>query len=420
MSAMDLTAASAGAQASATSRPSRVIVIGAGAWGLPAALRLQDQGCSVTLVERFEPGGPYASNAGTTRLWRLADTQVWRARAMLGTLSALERLSERLGEPVFRRTGLLWRDDVSLPAVEEALASIGQAIERVPADRVGERFPGLRPDGRDALWVEQAGTVFPHIVLGRSLEEFVAAGGSYLANTRVTAIEPGDGSARVILADGAPLEAEQVLVAAGPGTAELLPGLGITLPLKPYMEQVVYLGDSGATAAAGSGSGSDPVPDPVPDLPGLVDCPIGDEPGIYAMPNQALGYKVGLDAPLRALAGGTLGDDLERDARPERTEAIRSRIERDIESIVPDVLATQVCTWTDSGDGDFVVGRVHPTVTLACGDSGEGFKYTAFMGEYLAALVLGGDGDPEFQRHWDPFRFGNARPRDHFDAIGRH
>jgi glycine/D-amino acid oxidase-like deaminating enzyme len=104
----------------------RVIVVGGGAWGLPAALQLQDQGWRVTLLERFEPGGPYASNGGTSRLWRLADTQVWRARAMLGTLAAMERLSARLGEAVFSRTGVLWRDDLSLPAVAEALDSIAQ------------------------------------------------------------------------------------------------------------------------------------------------------------------------------------------------------------------------------------------------------------------------------------------------------
>ncbi|WP_439649273.1 NAD(P)/FAD-dependent oxidoreductase [Leucobacter edaphi] len=384
------------------------VVVGGGAWGLPAALRLQDQGFSVTLVERFEPGGPFASNGGSTRLWRLADTQVWRARAMLDTLRALERLSDRLGEPVFRRTGLVWRDDVSLPRVEAALRSIDQPVVRIPADDVGDHFPGLRPDGRDALWVEEAGVVLPEVVLGKSLTAFLAAGGEFRAQTRVTRIEPGDRTALVHVEGGEPIEAEQVLLAAGPGTAELLPGLGLSLPLKPYIEQVVALGDPAAHP-------------PAPELPGLVDCPIGDEPGIYAMPNGPLGYKVGLDLPLRALADGTLGDDLERDVRLERSELIRARIARDIASIVPEVVTAQVCTWTDSGDGDFIIGRVAPTVVLACGDSGEGFKYTAFMGEYLADLVSGGPGDEEFQRYWDPARFeGRTAPREHFDPIGRH
>ena len=386
----------------------RVIVVGGGAWGLPAALQLQDRGWRVTLVERFEPGGAFASSGGSSRLWRLADTQVWRARAMLGTLRAMERLGERLGAPVFRRTGLLWRDDLSLPAVAEALASIDQPIERVPADRVGEVFAGLRPDGRDGLFVEQGGVVLADRLLAGALAAFVRAGGEYRPHSRVTAVVPGDASVRVELEGGDALEADQALVTAGPGTAELLPGLGLALPLTPYIEQVVYLGDPAATP-------------PAPDLPGLVDCPIGDEPGIYAMPNGEAGYKVGLDLPLRRLAGGTLGDDLDRAERPERTERIRARVERDLTAVPPRVLATQVCTWTDSGDGDFTVARTHPTVVLACGDSGEGFKYAAFMGEYLADLVGGGAGDPEFQEHWDPRRFGgDAAPREHFDAIGRH
>jgi len=386
----------------------RVIVVGGGAWGLPAALQLQDQGWQVTLLERFEPGGPYASNGGTSRLWRLADTQVWRARAMLGTLAAMERLSARLGEAVFSRTGVLWRDDLSLPAVAEALDSIAQRYERVEADRVGDRFPGLRPDGRPALFVEQGGVVFADRLLRGALREFEAGGGEYRPRTRVTGVEPREASTRVTLADGSAIEADQVLVAAGPGTAELLPGLGISLPLTPYIEQVVHFGDPASNP-------------PAPDLPGLVDCPRGDAPGIYAMPDGASGYKVGLDQPLRPLAGGTLGEDLDRSEDPARTEAIRARVERDLTAIRPRPLAAQVCTWTDSGDGDFIVGRTHDTVVLACGDSGEGFKYAAFMGEYLSDLVAGGAGDPEYQRHWDPRRFGaDPVPRAHFDAIGRH
>ncbi len=392
---------------SSTAR-TRVIVVGGGAWGLPAALQLQDRGCAVTLLERFEPSGPYASNGGSSRLWRLADTQVWRSRAMLGTLEAMERLGDRLGSPVFRRTGLVWRDDLSLPATAEALDSIGQRYDRVAAESVGDVFPGLRPDGRDALFVEQGGVVLADRLLRGALEAFIARGGDYRPHTRVVRIAPGAESARVELADGSSLVGDQVLLAAGPGTAELLPGLDLALPLKPYIEQVVYLGDPAAAP-------------PAPDLPGLVDCPIGDAPGIYAMSNGELGYKVGLDHPLRPLAGGTLGEDLDRTPDPERTEAIRARVARDLTAIAPRVLGAQVCTWTDSGDGDFTIGRVHPAVVLACGDSGEGFKYAAFMGEYLADLVAGGSGDPEFQEHWDPRRFGaRTAPREHFDSIGRH
>jgi glycine/D-amino acid oxidase-like deaminating enzyme len=168
----------------------------------------------------------------------------------------------------------------------------------------------------------------------------------------------------------------------------------MSLPLKPYLSQVAYFGTPDA-------------PLPAPDLPGLVDCAIGDRLGFYAMPSGDQGYKAGIDYPLRPLEGGSLGEDLNRSEDPDRTEAIRARIERDLKAVPPHVLATQVCTWTHSGDGDFIIGRTHPTVVLACGDCGEGFKYAAFMGEYLTEIIAGNAGDSEFQSHWDPFRFGS-------------
>ncbi|MDL9979180.1 NAD(P)/FAD-dependent oxidoreductase [Microbacterium sp. ASV49] len=385
---------------------SDVIVVGAGAWGLPTALQLQDRGHSVTLIDRFAIGSRFASSGGSTRLWRLADTHRWRARAMVGTLRAMERLSDRLGEPVFQRTGMLWRDDVSLPDVAEALASIDAGFQEVDADGVGDVFPGLRPDGRGALFVEDAGIVHADRLLGGALAAFEAAGGTYLPWTRVREVVAADRHVFVRLEDAADLWADQLVLAAGPGTPELLPGLGLRLPLRPVTEQVVYFGSPGG--------------EPV-DLPGLVDVGVGDAPGIYAMPNGSAGYKVGLDLPLRFLAEGTLGEDLDRHEDPARTESIRARVERDLTAVPSHVLAAQVCTWTDSGDGDFVVGRIHPRIVLACGDSGEGFKYAAFMGEYLADLVEHGAGDAEFQRHWDPHRFGAdpAMP-EAVSAIGRH
>src|SRR5690606_2702786 len=119
-------------------------------------------------------------------------------------------------------------------------------------------------------------------LLSGALAAFVTAGGEYRPATRVTAIDPDPASPRVTLEGVETIAADQVLLAAGPGTRGLLPGLGIELPLTPFIEQVVHLGTPGAAQ-------------PAPELPGLVDCPIGDAPGIYAMPDGAKGYKVGLD-----------------------------------------------------------------------------------------------------------------------------
>lgn len=388
--------------------PTRIIVIGAGAWGTPAALQLQDRGYAVTLIERFEAGSIFASSGGSSRLWRLADTEPWRARMLAGTVGAFERLGERVGEPVFRHTGMLWRDMPSLPAARAAIAAIGIAHTEVPADEVGDFIPGLRPDGRDAIFVPDAGVVLADVLLSRTLAAFIAAGGTYLPQTEVVGVSTAGGLATVALAGGAELDAEQVLITAGPGSGAILQSLGLDISLTPYLEQVVYFGDPLQRP-------------PAPDLPALFDGPTESVPGIYAMPSGGAGYKVGLDTPLRPLAGGTLGDDLGRAEVPERTEVIRARVERDLTHVTPTVLDTQVCTWTDSADGDYVIGRVRPEVTIACGDSGEGFKVSALLGELLADVVTNVPVDVELMQHWSPERFAADAPaKTGPSAMGRH
>lgn len=119
--------------------------------------------------------------------------------------------------------------------------------------------------------------------------------------------------------------------------------------------------------------------------------------GVYGMPTPGRGYKMGLDAPLRPLAAGD--DDRTPDAP--RTAQLGERMRALFPGSDPAVVDEQVCTWTDSPDGDFVIDRIGDGVVLACGDSGdsgEGFKYSALMGEVLADLAEGRPADADVAR----------------------
>ncbi|TSI14490.1 FAD-binding oxidoreductase [Brevibacterium aurantiacum] len=384
-----------------------VLVVGAGAWGLPAALRLQDLGHHVTLIDRFEPNSPYASNGGTTRLWRLVDTHAWRMRAIMQTLPTLERLEQRVGRKIFEHTGLLWRDNLALENTMQALETVDQPYTYVEASAVSDFFPGLIPDGRNALYVDEAGVVFADQLLNGCLRAFLAAGGVFEPHTRVTAIDPRSSSVTVSTDNGRRFTADQLLLAAGPGTKDLLPGLDFELPLRAYIEQVVYF--------APETPGKMPIP-----LPSIVDCAVGNGPGLYAMPDRSGAYKAGTDHPLRSLVNGSLGNDLDRRSDDDRTRSIATRVGRDLTTVPRHIVGTQVCTWTDTSDGNFITGRTHPTVVLACGDCGEGFKFAAFMGEYLADLVESSEPDDEYHVRWNPLRFGSqTSPPDEVVSLGR-
>src|SRR6478752_2865270 len=193
----------------------RCVVVGAGAWGLPAAAELAGRGHDVTLVDRFGVANTLSSSPGPTRLWRLTHPDAVRVRLARRSVEAMERLASRSGTTVFLRRGLLWRDDVSLPAVVGALDAEGVPHEVVPADEVARVVPGLVPDGRDAVWQEEAGPVLAAASMAAQAGLFEAAGGTLRVGGTVVAVETRPAGPRVTLEDGATLHAGVIVLAPG-------------------------------------------------------------------------------------------------------------------------------------------------------------------------------------------------------------
>jgi glycine/D-amino acid oxidase-like deaminating enzyme len=117
------------------------------------------------------------------------------------------------------------------------------------------------------------------------------------------------------------------------------------------------------------------------------------------MATPGRGYKMGLDQAIRELAD----DDQDRTPDADLMAAASARIARDLASLDPTPLDAQTCTWTMSPDSRFIIDVLPGGIVLACGDGGEGFKFSALMGEVLADLAEGATPDP------DVASFGLAR-----------
>jgi sarcosine oxidase len=354
----------------------RCVVVGAGAWGLPAAAELARRGHDVVLLDRHGPAHQLGSSSGPTRLWRLTHPDAVRTRLALRSVEAWERLESASGITAILRRGLMWRDEVTTPRVIEALDSVGVPYTVVDARDVAMFFPGLRPDGRVGVWQETAGPVLARAALDAQAALFAMARGRLVIGPVVREIDlAGDGVA-LRAEDGRTFEADVVVLAAGPGMGVLLPQLGIDVALRPVLEQVCHVGRGSATD----------------DLPALYDGPLGAEPGMYGMPTPGRGYKLGIDQPLREWTE----DDLDRVPDAAVSAAISARVARNFADLDPGVLDAQVCSWTDSPDGRFVIDSVADgRVLVAFGDSGEGFKFSALMGLILADLAEGRAADAD-------------------------
>jgi sarcosine oxidase len=360
------------------------VVVGAGAWGLPAAAELARRGHDVLLLDRHGPAHQLGSSSGPTRLWRLSHPDRLRVRLALRSVEAWERLERDTGiKPVLRR-GLLWRDDATWSSVAESLQAEGVPVTVVEPDDVGRFLPGLRPDGRVGVWQETAGPVLASAALDAQVGLLAVSRGRLRIGPVVRDVAETSDGVVLTFEDGETVEADVVVLAPGPGAGALLEALGIDLALHPVLEQVCHVGRADATQF----------------LPCLYDGPIGDEPGMYAMPTPGRGYKLGMDKALRDWHE----DDHDRVPSREVSAEIAMRVRRSFTDLDPTILDAQVCSWTDSPDGRFIIDTVMDgRVVLACGDSGEGFKFSALMGLVLADLAEGRPADP------DVATFGLAR-----------
>lgn len=381
----------------------RCVVVGAGAWGLPAATELARRGHAVTLVDRYGIGNLLSSSSGPTRLWRLTHPDAVRVRLAQRSVEAMDRLAALSGRPVYLRRGLLWRDDVSVDAVAGALAGEGVPFERVAAADVASYFPGLRPDDRDAVWQADAGPVLAARSLAAQAQLFADAGGTLDVGAVVTDVRAVVNGVTVDLAGGSSLQADVAVLAPGPGAPALLERLGVELPLRPHLEQVVHFADLDDRDSSGG-------------LPCLYDGPHGDEPGLYSMPSPGIGYKIGLDHPVRQLLPG----DDDRTADHALLAMTTRRVRQDLTSVPVRPVDVQVCSWTDSPDGRFVIDTLPGGIVLACGDSGEGFKFSALMGLVLADLAEGRAPDRDVAT-FALARFGDEVPQfgDSPHVLGR-
>ncbi len=264
------------------------LVIGAGVVGLSTALYLQRSGIAVTVLDPLGPaGGASFGNAGMLSPdtaapiampgmlrkvpgwlrdplgplavrpsyfpralpWLLQWIKAGRLDRVLAVSDAMRALHsqtldcwrELLGDEnyrdLIRPSGQVsvWEGDDSSPteAIEQQIRDRhGVTVQKLNADDLRQMFPGIARDITRGIFVPgNAYTVSPQRIVHTLADLFREAGGSIVAE-RAMKLIPSEGGGYMVMTNVANRSADNVVVAAGAWSAQLLSPLGVRVPLE--------------------------------------------------------------------------------------------------------------------------------------------------------------------------------------------
>ena len=313
----------------------RVAVVGAGVMGAASAWALTRGGHDVVVYEQFEPGHGRGSSHGASRIFRLAYTDPKWVSLAREALAAWPQV----GDGLLELEGLV----ECVPSLDDssraALDACGVAWRTVEPDRCGVAVP----DGWTALLQPEAGIIRSD----RAHEALLR--GIRVERARVERLDE--------------LDADVVVVAAGPWAPKLLREHGIALDAVPTRETIVCFRHELGVGA-------------------VVDRD-AEQHLVYALRDPVHGLKAGVHM------SGVQADPDEPGGPDERiVERTAAWIAERFPGADAEPVAVDTCWYTTTPDESFVLER-HGRVVVCSACSGHGFKFAPVVGRRVAELVGG-------------------------------
>jgi sarcosine oxidase len=352
------------------------IVLGLGGLGSGAAYWLSKRaGADVLGIEQFELGHVRGESQDHSRIIRLSYHEPVYVELAKQAFASWDILGADAKESLVLRTGGLdlgpRTGAIPLSDYAASMDAAHVPYERLGADEIMRRWPQWRlTDDIHGLYQENAGIAMAARANAAHQKMARAHGATLLEHTRVTAVGSQHGEVQVYSA-GVTYTGRQLIVAAGPWSANVLGCLGVDIPLEVTQEQVTYFAAPSPETFA---------PDRFPVWIWM------DDPSYYGFPVFGEnGPKVARDAGGRPVTAETR--TFEPDA--EAIRLVREFLARYLPRAFGPEIYTKTCLYTLTPDRDFVIDRVpgHDNVWIAIG-AGHAFKFASVIGQILSELAM--------------------------------
>ncbi|MDJ0732662.1 MAG: FAD-dependent oxidoreductase [Nostocaceae cyanobacterium] len=360
----------------------KVTVVGAGIMGMSVAWALERDGHQVTVYEQGEIPNPLGSSVDQQRLIRFPyGSELGYTRMVADAYRAWEQLWRDLGKQLYIETGTLVLAPAGQNWAHDSAANLdklGISVQWLETQELQRTFPLLRFDGvESAFYLDSGGVLLAEEIIATMLQYLDKKGVKFHTQTLVREVDLEN--AQIVLENGNRVNADILIIAAGPWVERLL--LDFSQRVTPSRQVLVYL----RSPADKIGQWAK--------IPMVLD--IDPKCGFYLVPPVA-GTNIKAADHSFTLTGNP---DCDRIAMEEEARTIYQLCQQRLQDFDHYQLQNaRTCFYTVAPQEHFIV-ESRGKSWLMSGFSGHGFKFGALLGLAVAETIAG-HRTPEQLSHW--------------------
>jgi glycine/D-amino acid oxidase-like deaminating enzyme len=371
------------------------LIIGGGLGGASTAFSLAERGIRSVIVEQGPSiAPPNASSNGDSRMYRKMYSSEYFSKMQAKALDRWADLEKKTGIKLLQQNGLLFYGEDTGETVEGSVAGAKSVMEKLnlphtyyaTGDDIADAYPALescRGKPYSGIYEESAG----HIRASKACKAMVKAAGNKCTvkvSSKVLQLSVFGEKVEATIDNGESITADNVLIAAGPWTNEVLESAGLPrLNLDVWQVQWAHYEVDEEIAST------------IPQAFHFRKENDIDGGLYYVFPSSATEciqndnkhfVKVGVDFP----TGGPLGcmDSFDYGGSEEVLKLIDGWVVEHLPT-VGKRFDSYCSPYTMTDDSYFVMDKIADKVAVFSGGSGRAFKFGPLLGDCMASLLTG-------------------------------